>query len=166
MSNERLDLDQDLKFQRREWLFQRVGWLLWVALIVAGLAGLVGPGPLSSNTAATPDGRLVVNYNRYVHRHHPTQFKLTIQPESEQDESVRLHVSQPLLERIQISRIEPEPASSQLTADGVWYEFNCEPGTKTLQAVFHLEHGEIGRGTGQLQLTGDQPLNASFFVYP
>jgi hypothetical protein len=166
MNDERLDLDQDLKFQRREWRVQRVGWLLWAVLILAALAGLVGPGPLSSNTAATSDGRLVLKYNRFVHRHHQTEFELTMQPESEQDESIRLRLSQPLLQRIQISRIEPEPASSQLTADGVWYEFNCKPGSKSLQAVFRLEHDKIGRGTCQLQLADDQPLNASFFVYP
>lgn len=166
MAKERLDLEQDLRFQRREWRLQRVGWFLWIALLAAGLAGLIGPGPLSSHYVATSDGRLAAEYDQFVHRHYPTEIRLTLQPEGREDESLRLQVSQTLLERIRISRIEPQPTSAELTADGVWYEFACTPGAERVNAVFHIEHDAIGRGAGQLRLAGGQPLNASFLVYP
>ena len=166
MSSERLELDQDLRFQRREWRVQRFGWLLWAAFIAAGLAGLVGPGPFSTKQAATSDGRLVVEFDRYVHRHYPTQFRLSMQPGDEEEDSVRLHISQPLLDRVRISEIMPEPAAQEVAADGVWYEFSCKPGAESVQAVFHIEHDKIGSGTGLLQLADGQPLSAGFFVYP
>ena len=166
MSSERLELDQDLRFQRREWRVQRVGWLLWAAFLASGLAGLVGPGPFSTQQTATSDGRLTVEFNRFVHRHHATQLKLNMQPGGEADESLRLHIAQPLLERIQISQIVPEPTAQEVSADGIWYEFAGKPGAENVQAIFHIEHDKIGSGTGLLKLADGQPLSAGFFVYP
>ncbi|HEX6962716.1 MAG TPA: hypothetical protein VF175_12665 [Lacipirellula sp.] len=166
MAKERLDLDQDLRFQRREWRLQRVGWFLWIALIAAGLAGAVGPGPISSQRLSTSDGRLAVEYERFVHRHYPTELRLSIEPEDEQDKSLRVRISQTLLDRIKIARIHPEPVLSELTADGVWFEFGRQPGAERVTVVWHIEHDKIGRGAGQLQLAGSQPLSIPFFVYP
>ena len=46
-----LQIHQDLCQERREWKIQRVGWLLMALMLVAALAGLLGPGPLSSTIA-------------------------------------------------------------------------------------------------------------------
>jgi hypothetical protein len=165
-SNDRLELEQDPTFQRREWRAQRVGWIIWAGFLSAGLLGLLGPGPLSQREASSADGRLTVSYNRFVHRHHPIEFDITMQPENETQNALRLHLSRSLLSRIKISRIEPEPASRELTADGAWYEFRCEPGLADAKAVFHVECDRIGSGGGAMRLAGSDPVLLEQFVYP
>jgi hypothetical protein len=162
----RLELEQDATFQKREWRVQRIAWVLWGVLILAGLAGLLGPGPLSKQEAASSDGRLSVSYNRFVHYHHPTTLEVTMRPEDENDDSLRLQLSQPLLDRIQIERIEPEPMSRELAAEGTWYEFRCEPGVANAKVIFHIEYDAMGSGSGQLHLAGSQPVEIKHFVYP
>lgn len=60
-----LDIDQDLKQQQAEWALERVGWVLWTMAISAALAGLLGPGPLSSATAGEEGSPLRVEYRRF-----------------------------------------------------------------------------------------------------
>jgi hypothetical protein len=166
MSADRLELEQDAVFQRREWRIQRVGWVAWAAIVIAALAGLLGPGLFSGREAASPDGRLAVKYDRFVHHHHPTPLEITLRPESEEDDQLRLRLSQPLLDRIQVQRIEPEPVSSELTTDGAWYVFRFQPGAASAKVHFHVEFERMGAGAGELQMVGSEPVAIEYFVYP
>ncbi len=163
---ERLELEQDPAFQRREWRVQRFGWLIWAGVVAAGLLGLLGPGPLSRREVSSDDGRLRVAYNRFAHHHHPTMLEVTMQPEDETQDELRLFLSQPLLDRIDVTRIEPEPMSRELSADGAWYEFRCEPGVPSAKVVIHYECDEMGGGDGELQLAGSESVPLDQFVYP
>ncbi|HPO58399.1 MAG TPA: hypothetical protein PLV53_06100 [Anaerolineaceae bacterium] len=49
-----LQVDQDMPFQEKEWTAERAGWIIGLLLLLAGLAGLFGGGPLSR---AAPPGR-------------------------------------------------------------------------------------------------------------
>jgi hypothetical protein len=160
-----LDLEQDLPFHRREWRVQRVAWILWGALVLAALAGLVGPGPLSEQTAASSDSRLLVEYDRFVHHHHPVTLQATMRPD-EDDDSLRLHLSRALLDDIRIERIEPQPESEELDSRGITYVFRCQPGEPTVKAVFHLEFEAMGNSAGEVQLSGSRPVLVKSFVYP
>ena len=60
-----LEISQDLTFQRRSWIVQRVGWVMLALLILAALGGLFGPGPLSRARAGPHDGPLWVEYQRF-----------------------------------------------------------------------------------------------------
>jgi hypothetical protein len=89
-----------------------------------------------------------------------------MQPEDENDDSLRLQLSQPLLDDIQVDRIEPEPTSRELSADGTWYEFRCEPGAASVKVIIHIEYDTMGGGSGKLHLAGSQPVEINYFVYP
>lgn len=39
-----LESEENLAFQERQWVVQRVAWVVVLALLVAGLLGLLGPG--------------------------------------------------------------------------------------------------------------------------
>ena len=38
-------IEEDRAYQRREWRFERIGWAVMAALLMAGLIGLLGDGP-------------------------------------------------------------------------------------------------------------------------
>jgi hypothetical protein len=165
-STERLELPQDFEFQRREWRLQRIAWAMWVAIVAAGLLGLLGSGPLSRREAASADGRLQIQYERFVRHHHPRLLEVTMQPEDETQDKLRLLLSQPLLDRIELRRIEPEPTSRELASDGAWYEFNCSSGVASAKVVFHYECDTMGPVQGELRLAGSDPVSLDQFVYP
>jgi hypothetical protein len=166
MDNDRLELEQDMAFQKREWRLQRIAWVAWAGLVIAGLVGLVGSGPLSRQEISSSDGRLTVTYNRFVHYHHSTTLEVMMQPENETDDQLRLQISQSLLDRMEIQRIEPEPSSRELASDGTWYIFRCAPGVPSAKVMFHVEYDDMGRGAGELQLAGSEPVVVTHFVYP
>ena len=75
---EDLELETDESFQRSEWRIQRAGWIVWSLVIIAGLIGLLGSGPMSHKETAATDGSLKIDYDRYLHYHHPTQLTLSV----------------------------------------------------------------------------------------
>jgi hypothetical protein len=165
-TNEQLELEHDPLFQQREWRVQRIGWIIWAGVVGAALLGLLGSGPLSWDEALSADGRLRVAYNRFVHRHHSTTLEMTMQPEDETQNKLRLFLAQSLLDRIELKRIEPEPTSRELASDGAWYEFRCIPGVSNAKVIFHIECDDMGSGAGELRLAGGEPVSLNQFVYP
>ncbi|HEU4345558.1 MAG TPA: hypothetical protein VFU31_28750, partial [Candidatus Binatia bacterium] len=55
MSKRSLEIEEDLRFQERAWVVQRVGWGVMLLVIVATAAGMFGEGALSSATVG--DGK-------------------------------------------------------------------------------------------------------------
>jgi hypothetical protein len=160
-----LDLKEDRAFQRREWRVQRIAWVLWGALVLAALAGLVGPGPLSERTAASADGRLQVEYDRFLHHHHPNTLRISMRP-AEGEDSLRLHLSREMLGDIRIERIEPQPVAEELDSRGTTYVFRCRTGEPLVEAVLYLQFEAIGRGSGEMRLSESGPVVLNYFVYP
>ena len=76
--NPELEFEQDLSFQRREWSIQRAGWLVMATIVIAGLIGLFGAGPLSSANAEA--GPLQLQYSRFERRHAPSELDRVAKP--------------------------------------------------------------------------------------
>jgi hypothetical protein len=79
---------------------------------------------------------------------------------------VRVFVSQPLLERLQISRIEPEPEGRELASDGIIYTFPKLPAVETAMIRFHVQYEAAGNSIGRIALLGHEPASVDQFVYP
>jgi hypothetical protein len=161
-----LQVDEDLGFQRSEWRVQRVGWGLWALVVLAALVGLLGPGPLSSAEATSPDGSLAVSYDRFLHSNTPSQMEVQVAPGSTAEEPLRLDVSRELLDSLQIMRIEPEPEQRELREDGIAYTFLRAGAAESMRIVFHVEYLRIGGHRGRIELPGRNAVEFSQFVYP
>jgi hypothetical protein len=64
-----LVIEQDLRFQRRTWVAQRVGWGVIACVLVAALLGLLGSGPFASRTLDSTQGGFRLEYELFL-RHH------------------------------------------------------------------------------------------------
>lgn len=160
-----LELDRDREFNRREWRVQRFAWGLWVALVAAALAGLLGAGPLSSTSRSSDDGEVRLSYNRFVHYHSPESLEVTLQLTS--DDTVQLKLAQEFLSRVQIERIHPEPIRSELADDGVVFVFARSPGASgSLHIVFHLQYERYGMAEGTIEHLGHGAVAFQQWVYP
>jgi len=71
-----LEIVQDMTFQRRAWVVQRIAWVVMLLIVVAAVLGLFATGPLSGTTAKTDDGVLTIEYGRFAR--HDAQTDLLI----------------------------------------------------------------------------------------
>jgi hypothetical protein len=106
-----LEINQDLDFQRREWRLQWVAWGVVLLILVAGLAGLLGGGPLSNGQASA--GPLAVNYERFVRKQAPARLELMVSPEAAVDGEVALWIGDGFLEKVNVAGVIPEPVAME-----------------------------------------------------
>ena len=161
-----LQLEDNMASHRTEWRVQRIGWVLWGAVLIAALLGLMGPGPLSSQESSAADGSLSLKFDRFLHYHHPTQLELLLRPGERRATDIRVEVAQKLLDRVEIHRIEPEPTGRQLSDDGAVFTFPLAEGSQSSKVVFHMEYEKYGPSSGRISLLGGQSVDFKQFVYP
>jgi hypothetical protein len=161
---EELELETNEAFQRNEWRIQRVGWIVWTLAIIAGLIGLLGSGPMSHKEISAADGSLTIDYDRYLHYHHPTQLTLSVRQIA--TDELRIKFGRALLDRLQVERIEPEPLQAELTNDGVIYTFMQKASSENVKVVFHVDYEHFGTSRGSIEVVGHEPVTLEQFVYP
>lgn len=160
------DINQDLEFSRREWRVERVGWVIMALLVLAGVLGLLGRGPLTEQVARDANHLASVEYYSIDHAEAPSELRVHIEPGVVSATQMWLTLNSAYLKRIEIESIEPQPAAQQLTGDGVAFVFYLtEPGQPVdLSVQYHFV--EYGWATGQIDIEGGPQLTFSQFVLP
>jgi hypothetical protein len=159
-----LQVNEDLRFQRRDWFLQRVGWCVLALLLLAGLAGLLGSGPLSRTTQA--DGRgLEIDYERFVRHGAQTRLMLRVAPQALDSDEVRLLIPRDYLMAYQVERIDPEPESTRSAGEYVEYSFRVRA-REPLEVRLTVEPDELGSHWGSIRLDGGSEVNVVQFTYP
>lgn len=161
-----LEISQDLQFQRREWVVQRVGWLVMTALLVAALAGLFGTGPLSKTTAGDQASPLQAEYYRFWRMASPMPLRLRIAPSLAGQGEVGVWVSRAYLEAMRVESITPEPARVEAGTDHFVYVFRLKEPATVISVMFSLEPDRAGRISGQVGLNEESVLTLRHFIYP
>ena len=167
MSDQRsIELFEDLAFQRRQWRWQRAGWVLMGLFTAAGLLGFFGSGPLSNGTARSSDGVLAVDYERFIRRHSPSTLRVSLSPAATSTDRVALRVNRAYLDDAMIQSIVPEPAHVASGADEITYQFDSPPTRRKLVVVFDLEAKKAGTVRLRLRTGGTSEVAVDQLIYP
>jgi hypothetical protein len=160
-----LAVAEDSGFQRRSWRVQRVGWVLMALLVLAGLAGLLGSGPLSHAKAVHEDGVMAVEYQRFARWMAPTQIKVHFGPQAVRDGEVRIWLDRRYVEKTKIEPVVPQPQKVEVGPDRLTYVFAAQaaPGPGTV--AFHLEFTTFGLVEGRAGVAGAE-IGFRHLVYP
>lgn len=161
-----LEIDEDRAYQRLFWTIQRFGWVGMGLLVLAGLAGLLGPGPLSSTTVG--DAALRVEYDRFGQWVAGTTLRVRVERPPAGEGEVRVFLNAAYLKDMLIERVTPEPERVEGGEEGHVYVFNlAEPG-RGLDASFHLRPERAGAFRGEVRLGGAGAARVEFdqFIYP
>jgi hypothetical protein len=110
-----LEIRQDLDFQRRWGVFQRVGRIVFVLLIAAAIAGVFGTGPLAHATASAPTFQ--VEYDRFLRS--AQSSSLQVSPQTQQGGGGDVAVSTAYTSAIQLSDVTPQPDSETAEQDRI-----------------------------------------------
>jgi hypothetical protein len=161
-----LDIEEDLPFQRWQWRVQRVGWVLMAIAALSALAGLLGPGPLSSTTAAAPGGGLEVEYNQFERNSRHTELRVRVAGDRVRDGQVQLWLDSSYAHKLQMLSIQPQPERVEAHGDRQVYTFNAAAGPKPVQVTLHYEHKEAGKSKGGIGLVNGPEVLIDQLVYP
>jgi hypothetical protein len=163
-AEQELDIDQDLEFQRRDWTFERVGWIAMLLLIVGALVGLFGDGPLSKAERVTADQSLRVEYDRFERHGNDAKLTVFVRRDSAAGAAVSLWVNDEFLRGVQLEHIEPEPVRQVSVGDRTLFDIAVAGDSARLTFAFRPK--DVGSRRLELGLMGREPLSVKQFVYP
>ena len=157
-------IQEDIHFQRRQWIVQRCGWLLMALLVLSGLLGVFGDGPLSRSTKE--ESGLSADYQRFLRTHKPSRLTIKVDTRHAKDGSVTLWLGQNFIDRVQLEQITPAPRSSQASGDGVILTFLTGERTGAARVDIFFQARDVGRFEASLGLVDGPRVTISGFSYP
>ena len=163
-----LDPSRDESIQRTFWQLQRVGWGVMALVLLAGLLGLFGTGPLS-RTRSDPLAPLWAEYDRFGRRAGSEEIRVYLKPVGDRADHATFWVDRRFLDSVQVERIAPEPATSRLDGDRVIFEFDRRPpasASRTEAVSIRYRPESWGVLPVRLGVEGRPPLQFWTFLYP
>lgn len=152
---------EDMRFQQRSWLVERVGWTALVLLALIGLTGLLGTGPLSWQKVS--GGTLSVEYERFQRATRLARYTFVVKPQTESE--LRLHLDGAFQRNFEISKIQPEAARTAVGPDGMDLVF-ASNGADTASIVIWAHSRHYGTSDIATRVNNGPPVAFWVFVYP
>lgn len=157
-----IQLDQDMRQQRREWWVQRTAWTTFTLLLTAIAFGLLGQGPISRTHVSSADGRVQLAYDRFLRRQAAETLELRLRAAADH---LQLRVDNAYLREVEIEDALPQPEHASAGAAATTFSFRTEPGAE-VQLRLHIRPEKAGRLQGWVSADGGAPLQFKQFVYP
>jgi hypothetical protein len=166
-SGKRLEIDEDIAFQRREWRWQRVGrWILTGFVLLAAL-GLFGNGPLSHATVGNSSDAIRIEFERFVRVGATDRMTLQVRLVAGPDAApIEVRLTRAYFDGVRIHAITPPPLGIEVGPADVVVRFAPPTGiSDTATIVFEVEPIALGRLRGTVRLTGEPALSFSQFAF-
>ncbi len=157
---------EDLRFQRKQWLVERIGWAAMAVVLACALAGaLGGSGPLSNVAVPAADSSIRAKYERFARLLGPTTLEISV-AQSSSGQPVQLHVSENYLNAMSLQSITPQPYATTLANQFYIFAFNRLPAAAETTIRLHLEPQAIGSIEGRVAVDNGAPLLIKHFIFP
>jgi hypothetical protein len=153
-----MDIDNDVAFQRRVWVAQRIGWSVIGILIVIAALGYFGGGPFSRSSAQ--GGGMTIEYERFARLRQPTKLRFVL---DSAPGGGALAVSRAYFDSVQIEQITPKPSAVRSGGEWLVYSF---AGPLPAAVTFHLRPDQFGPVSGSARLAAGEAVPFRQFVYP
>lgn len=161
-----LQIDQDLKYQHRAWVWQRIGVAMLVLIILAALLGLFGKGPLSERAMGQAGSPLHLEYERFARFQSPQTLRVYASGEASNQNQLRIFISRSYAEATLFQNINPPPIKVEAAAQYLIYTFHTSSENRPVLVIFAYSPQTFGRLRGRLGLGTGEYLDFEQFVYP
>jgi hypothetical protein len=161
-----LDTSFDLPFERRWWRIQRVIWGILVLVLLGGVTGVFGHGPLSKTIVQSPGSHLRVDYDWLARRETPALLRLHLDKAAVQSGQVRIWLNHALIDQVQLKQIVPEPIEAEPTTDGARFTFRIDPTADSATLIFTESPTSAGFVEAEIAVEGAEPVRFRQLVYP
>jgi hypothetical protein len=139
---QKIEVDQDLDFQKKEWAAERLGWWIGLVLLIAALAGVFGKGPLSY--AARAAGPLQLRWERLARNNSSLDLEFQLSNASSSDGAIQIWLEQAYIQQFQIETITPQPASMRVDGSHLVLTFPSPPGGALFTVTLQLRAQKAG----------------------
>jgi hypothetical protein len=153
-----LTIGQDVILQRRIWIGQRIGWSAIAAVIVAGLAGLFGDGPLSRSSAGAANLR--IEYERFLRLQQPAKLRCFV---TGAPAEAQIALNRDFVGAVRIDAIMPVPVRVEDAGDWTVFRFS---GSALSAVTFHFTPAEFGSLSGMVRTGKGEAIRFHQFIYP
>jgi hypothetical protein len=161
-----LQIDEDPAFQARSWRVQRVGWGVFVVLIIGGLCGLFGSGPLSRATAGSAGDGFEVEYDRFARAHAAATFVIHVNRRLARNDELGILLAGDVIDAIELESSTPPADGTRVTPDGAVLRFKTDRQAGTLTIVLYAKPRRPGALTSRIRVEGGPAHDIRQFVYP
>lgn len=144
---------------------QRIGWSVLALIVVGALAGLFGPGLLTTVTQTAPSGLVQFEYPRFTRYIADTYLHLRVRPDPAQPGKAQVWISSEYLSGVQVQQVQPTPSSWTGVDGGVVLAFPVK-GLEPITVQMLVRPDEVGLLPGALGAPGREPIEFWQFVYP
>jgi hypothetical protein len=159
-----LELQSDPTYEEREWIAQRIGWVVMCVLALASLAGVLGPGPLSEREEGHEGAALHVKYQRFGRYQAPAKIQIFCRPGGAA-EQFELSLAREFVEAIEITEISPEPEEVSTKGKYYLYRFKRADGDDHL-VTFRLKAEKFGAVQSEVTLDTKDSVRMRMFFWP
>lgn len=149
--------------QQRHWRLERVGWVVFLLIVLLASLGVFSQGVLSLTTVESADAALAVDYQRF--ERNSAAGEMTVRLQGEAGGVMQLDITGDLLNKFAIEGIQPAPLNSESLGDGLRLSFRTD---RAGDATVYLALRVAGLGSSQSQfaITGSTPIAVDQFIYP
>lgn len=161
-----LEIGQDIDFQRRSWVAQRVGWAAMALVLTAAALGLFGPGVFNAAVAGERGGALWLEYGRFWRSQSMATLRVHLVPAAGTAGGSRVWLSRDYLDAVSVQRVTPPPERVEARPDRLTYVFAlAEPGRPTV-VTFEVEPQRPGPLAAALGVEGGPAVGFTQFIHP
>ena len=161
-----IELDQDLTFEHRQWVTQRIGWIVFALVVLAALLGVFGSGPLSAATAGGSSQGLTVDYERFVRLEGQGELNIEIAGGQAVNGEVELWIDAAYLGAVTIGVITPEPAEVRSAGDRLIHVFAVDDPAQPVRVSISYVPQEMGRLSAAMGVNDGPGIVYTQFSYP
>ena len=152
-----------MRVQQRHWRLERVGWVVFLLIVLLAVLGVFSQGVLSLTTARSADAALTVDYQRFERNSAASEINVRLQ--GEPGEVMQLELTGDLLDKFAIDSIQPEPLSSESFRGGLRLSFRTDQAGDA-SVYLAVRAAAIGSSLSQFAIAGAAPIAVDQFIYP
>jgi hypothetical protein len=161
-----LQIDADLAYQERTWRVQRIAWGIFVVLIIGGLSGLLGSGPLSHSSAGSPGDGFTVDYDRLARAHASTTLVMHIDRRLSRNDEVGIVLSGDAVRTIEFESTTPPADGTSLNPAGAVLRFRTDRQPGELTVILYAKPRQMGALTSRIGVQGGPVHEIRQWIYP
>lgn len=155
---------EDMRWQRRENTFQRIGEVILIALVLLGAGGLFSKGYLSEGRQTAPDNSVSVEYERFGRVKSNMNLTIRLPQQSKGDFSIRIGSN--AMDRLQVQTLQPQPLRAVTAGSELILTFSSHGINSAHTVWLGLQPQEAGKISMRVSLEGREPALFSQWIYP
>jgi hypothetical protein len=158
-----IDVGYDQMFERQWGRFERWIWLGFITVIILGLLGYFGRGPMNTVKRTVSDGTMV-QYERVVRFKTPTMIVFSI-PVNHGLASIK--ADKTTVQKLGLQQVFPQPTESLGSEEIGPLEFKvAEPTAKAVLVQLLMQPSSVGPAKSIYQVNGETIVNIKQFIVP